>query len=63
MTNHHKKGHGFSGDLQKVNDAGRKGNTAVNLKVELAEKARVGGQQSHAGIRAEATDKTASRRS
>ena len=51
MTNHHKPNYGSSGDPQNVEQAGQKGNTAVNLKVDRAEKARVGGQQSNGSNR------------
>ena len=49
MSSHRKTGHGFSDYPQKIDQAGRKGNAAVNLKVDRAEKARVGGQHSNGG--------------
>jgi general stress protein YciG len=49
MSKHNKSGHGFSDDPEKVNQAGRKGNSPVNLKVDRADKARVGGQHSNGG--------------
>jgi general stress protein YciG len=50
MTNHHKD-QPFAEDPQKIKEAGKKGGTSVNVKVDRAEKARVGGQHSHGGTR------------
>ncbi|MED7670592.1 general stress protein [Pseudomonas moraviensis subsp. stanleyae] len=50
MTNHHKE-QPFAEDPQKIKEAGKKGGTSVNVKVDRAEKARVGGQHSHGGAR------------
>lgn len=50
MTNHH-KGQPFAEDPQKIKEAGKKGGSSVNVKVDRAEKARVGGQHSHGGAR------------
>ncbi|MBV4485127.1 general stress protein [Pseudomonas sp. SWRI153] len=46
MTKHNSD-HSFADDPQKIKDAGKKGGNPVNLKVDRAEKARVGGQHSH----------------
>ena len=51
MSSHRKTGHGFSDDPQKVHDAGRKGQAGMDLKVDRADKARVGGQHSNGGNR------------
>ncbi|WP_122611389.1 general stress protein [Pseudomonas viridiflava] len=50
MSNHHKD-QPFAEDPQKIKEAGKKGESPVNVKVDRAEKARVGGQHSHGGGR------------
>jgi general stress protein YciG len=50
MTNH-RKDQPFAEDSQKIKEAGKKGGNSVNVKVDRAEKARVGGQHSHGGTR------------
>lgn len=50
MNNHHKD-QPFAEDPQKIKEAGKKGESPVNVKVDRAEKARVGGQHSHGGGR------------
>lgn len=49
MSKKPESGHGFSDNPQKVHDAGGKGGSGKDLKVDRAEKARVGGQHSHGG--------------
>lgn len=53
MTKRQESHHGFSDDPQKVKEAGRKGEPKVNVAIDKAEKARIGGQHSHGGTRAE----------
>lgn len=51
MTSKHQSGHSFADDPQKIKEAGKKGGTAVDVKLDRAEKARTGGQNSHGGTR------------
>ncbi|WP_155742059.1 general stress protein [Pseudomonas sp. E141] len=51
MTGKHRSEHSFADDPQKIKGAGKKGSNAVDVKLDRAEKARVGGQHSHGGTR------------
>jgi len=51
MTDKPQSQHSFADDPQKIKDAGKKGGNAVDVKLDRAEKARVGGQHSHGGTR------------
>ncbi|MBC3207466.1 general stress protein [Pseudomonas sp. SWRI111] len=52
MTEKHRSEHSFADDPQKIKSAGKKGDPTANVKLDRAEKARVGGQHSHGGSRA-----------
>jgi general stress protein YciG len=51
MTSKHTSEHAFADDPEKIKGAGKKGGAQPDIKLDRAEKARVGGQHSHGGSR------------